>query len=290
MFNFQTISAELENLGGLKTVAEVYQEIAAIYIQKNKEIVLESRNFYDGLLEIFNEIMAAHKKIHKILPQKNAKNLKKKAMVLMSANAALYGEIVEKVFQKFESDALIEKTDRDLIVMGKFGKAMMDRSRVREEYKYFDFPDMQFDLTALKPIIELFSAYEEVAIYYGSFRNLANQVPAVKNVRETAEAASSISEKKNAQKGANYIFEPSLEKLYGFFEAEIFASIIEQLSYDFALSKLSSRALLLDNVIGNIEKNSKRILLLKQKLEHDAKNKKQADSFPSILQAINFSY
>lgn len=290
MYNFQTINVELENLDGLKTVAEVYQEIAAIYVKKNKEVVLESRNFYDGLSEVFSEIIAAYKKAYKVLPQKNAKNLRKKVMVLMSANAGLYGEIVEMVFKKFENDATQKKADRDLIVIGKYGQAMMKNSALREDYKYFDFPDAQFNLTTLKPIIELLAAYEEVAIYYGSFKNIVNQMPAVKNVREAAKAASSLPETQLAQKSENYIFEPSLEKLYHFFEAEIFASIIEQLSYEFTLSKLSSRALLLDKVVGNIEKKAKRVLLIKQKFEHDAKNKKQADSFSGILQATSNSY
>lgn len=277
-------------MDGLKTIAEVYQEIAAIYIQKNKEIVLESRKFYDGLSEIFSEIIAAYKKVYKVLPQKNAKNLRKKVMVLMSANTGLYGEIVEKVFKKFENDAAAKKADRDLIVIGKYGQAMMKNSVLQENYKYFDFPDAQFNLTTLKPIIELLAAYEEVAIYYGSFKNIVNQVPAVKNVREAAKAVSALPEAQSAQKSENYIFEPSLEKLYHFFEAEIFASIIEQLSYEFTLSKLSSRTLLLDKAVGNIEKKAKQVLLVKQKLEHNAKNKKQADSLPGILQATSHSY
>lgn len=287
MYNFRTISAELEDLGGLKTVAEVYQEIAAIYIQKNKEIVLESRNFYDGLSEIFSEIISAYKKTYKILPRTNAKNLKRKIMVLMSANAGLYGEIVEKVFKKFEDDAMLEKTDSDFLVIGKTGKAMMQNSALRRDYKYFDFPDAKFNLATLKPIIEYLVAYDEVVVYYGGFKNLAIQMPMVKNVREAVKEADVLGAR---QKKGNYIFEPSLEKLFYFFETEIFSSIIEQLSYEFTLSKLSSRTLLLDKVVGNVEKKMNRVLLAKQKIEHDARNKKQTDSFPSILEALSVSY
>lgn len=285
MYNFRTINIELENLESLKTVAGVYQEIAAIYIQKNKEIILESRNFYDGLSEIFNEIVSAYQKSQKIWLRKKEGNLRKKAMVLMSANAGLYGEIVGMVFKKFENDAALEKTDRDLIIIGKTGKELMRGSVLHEDYQYFDFPDAKFNLATLKPIIELLASYEEVSVYYGSFKNLAVQRPAVKNIRAAEKETDPLPGQKILRKKGNYIFEPSLESLRGFFEEEFFSSIIEQLSYEFTLSKLSSRTLLLDKVIGNIEKKAKRFLLMKQKSAHDSKNKKQTDSLPGILQA-----
>ena len=281
------INIELANLDGLKTLAEVYQEVAAIYIQKNKEIIIESRNFYDGLSTVFNEIVSAYKAAARAAPGKKAK---KKVMVLMSANAGLYGEIIEKVFKKFEKEAAEKKTDRDLVIIGKYGKAMMDGSVLREDYTYFDFPDANLNFAVLKPIIDLLAAYEEVAVYYGSFKNLVNQIPAIKNVREAAQEAVAPSGQRVTQKKPSYIFEPSLEQLYRFFEAEIFSSIIEQLSYEFTLSKLSSRTLLLDGVIGNIEKKVKRALLIQQKKTHDAVNKKQGDSIPGILQATSISY
>ena len=53
--------------------------------------------------------------------------------------------------------------------------------------------------------------------------------------------------------GIKFIFEPSLEEVFNFFDAEIVASLLQQTFHESRLAKLASRLLLLDRSIVKVE-------------------------------------
>ncbi len=79
-----------------------------------------------------------------------------------------------------------------------------------------------------------------------------------------------------------YLFEPSLEKILQFFEAEIFASIFEQTIHESQLAKNGSRMLLLDNASQNIKDSLKKTELHLRILKHRQTNTKQLNALTGM--------
>ena len=79
-----------------------------------------------------------------------------------------------------------------------------------------------------------------------------------------------------------YFFEPSLEKIMAFFEAEIFSSIFEQTIFESQLAKFASRMTSLEIRVEKIKELLKQIDIEKQKVKHRIMNKKQLDVLSSI--------
>ncbi len=72
-----------------------------------------------------------------------------------------------------------------------------------------------------------------------------------------------------------FLFEPSIEKILGFFETEIFASLFDQTIRESQLAKLASRILAMDTASDNINREIKRTDLTKMRNAHMIANRKQ---------------
>src|SRR3990167_3327468 len=102
-------------------LAEVYEEISIMRIQRIKTSVLKTRNFSDELSKVFFDVKSSYvnkliemrkKRVTKNtpLPTNLTKN-NKEALVLLSANTKLYGDIVPRVFNLFLDQARKRKSD-----------------------------------------------------------------------------------------------------------------------------------------------------------------------------------
>ena len=123
------IEEDLQALNTVKDLAESYEEIAVIRMQKIKDSVLKARNFLAEISDIFvdlkssyerevKDLLARMKKGEKTLLttlQKNGKTL----LVYLSSNGRLYGSVTQKTYHLFVQD--LEKpefTNCDIVVIG----------------------------------------------------------------------------------------------------------------------------------------------------------------------------
>jgi F0F1-type ATP synthase gamma subunit len=165
----------------------------------------------------------------------------------------------------------------DVVVIGKVGKRVFEKDNPGVDFTYFDYPDTKMDTVLLKPIILHIAAYERVVIFHTQFQSLVNQTPGAFII---SESQVDMPESKTSRK---YIFEPSLDRIIEYFEKEIFGSIFEQSMHESQLSKLASRMVNLDSTVGNIRKKMGELNLRKRLLEHQARNKQQADAVSRIV-------
>src|SRR5579871_6693668 len=143
------VNEELEALNSLKELAESYEEIAVVRMQKIKDSVLKTRDFLADLSDIFVDLKSSYEREVKdllervkkgdktVIPglQKNGKAL----MVYLSSNGKLYGSVTEKTFRLFIED--LKKTPQegtDLVVIGTAGKEMFEGSSYRRPFEYFE--------------------------------------------------------------------------------------------------------------------------------------------------------
>lgn len=274
------IVAEKEGLLGLKNLVEVYEEIAASRMQKVRGAVLQSRLFMAGLVSVFKKVRAAYRK----LPDKpkSARRLNGRTVaVFISANAGLYGDIVDRTYAAFESFIRAQKCD--VVVLGKLGVKMMADKMPDVLYNYFDFSDEGIDMESFELIMRYLIQFEKIAVFHGQFKTILTQTPVKTDVSGedilTTELGAPAPVDKNE---GMYLFEPSVEDIARVFEGEILASIFEQTLHESQLSKFASRMLALDRSLESIDKRMIIVRSSERRVAHKLRNRKQLTTISGI--------
>lgn len=285
---------ELEALNSIKDLAQSYEEIAVVRMQNIKDSVLKTRDFLAELSDVFVDLKASYgremrelvekrKKGDKtILPllQKNGKTLQ----VYLSSNGKLYGAVTQKTFKLFLQDLKKpENASADLVIIGSAGKEMFDSASEKKAYEYFEIPDTSVDITHIRKLMVKFLQYDKVYVYYGKFGNVVQQSPIAssitgENIFET-EAAPVAREDR-------FIFEPILEKIFHFFETQIMANLFSQTLLENQLARHASRVNAMEEALGHIEEESRKLNMEKVRLKHLSQNKKQLETISGVLSLI----
>lgn len=287
------VTEELEALNSLKDLAQSYEEIAVIEMQKIKDSVLKTRDFLADISDVFvdlkasytrevNDLIARRKRGDKtVLPalQKNGKTL----MVYLSSNGKLYGAVTQKTFKLFIEDVkkIGKDTNTDIIVIGSAGKEMFEGSAYTRPFEYIEIPDVKIDLTHIKTVMEKFIPYDKVHVYYGKFGNVVTQAPI-----QTSINGEDIFETENftpTPRQDRFIFEPTLEKIFHFFETQIMANLFSQTLLENQLARHASRVNAMEEALLHIEDESKKLNRLKTRIKHLSQNKKQLETISGVL-------
>lgn len=284
MVTKREVVEEFNRTSALKDILETYEEIAASRMQNARSGVLSSRLFIEELNYIFQQVKSSYKdEILKMMKQRHIKDPKeltfierngKTLYVLLSSNTGLYGDVIKQTFNLFLD--LIKKENADAAIIGRVGAELFENSGAKKPYAKFNLPDNSVDNTSLKKIVEYVIQYEKVFIVYGRFETIMTQKPIVTGISGDPLAQ----EQTNTQ--VKYFFEPSLDKIMKFFEAQIFASLFEQTVFESQLAKFASRMTSLELRVESIKDILKDIFLEKEKVKHRIINKKQLETFSSM--------
>ena len=278
---------EIVQVQTLKTLTEIYGEIASIRMMKTRQFVLENREFMRSINNIFRDVLASYAvKLSRLVQSGKMKSggrvtflahNGKKVAVFISANTGFYGEIVQKTFKRFLGD-IKDQEEMEVTIIGKLGRLLFLDKFPQKPYTYFDLPDYGVDETKLSEIIKHLVAYEEIRLYYGKYQSVVTQ----KSTVNLISAGTAVS-KNIAKPEVEFIFEPSMEKILMFFEAEIFASLFDQSVRESQLAKFASRILAMDRAFETINQRLKYLDLEEMKLSHKTANNKQLNSLSSVM-------
>lgn len=286
MVSRREVVEEFNRVSTFKNILETYEEIAAGRMQNARSSVLSGRSFIEELNYIFQQVKTSYR--NEVLKKMHMKKIKdpnqltfidrngKTLFLLLSSNTGLYGDIVRKTFNLFIE--LLKKEKADAAIVGRVGLEYLKSSESKIPYSYFNMPDSSINNDDLKKIIAYIISYQKVFIVYGRFENVIKQEPIVTSISGDPLPASQT---ESASK-VKYFFEPSLEKILQFFEAEIFASLFEQTVFESQLAKFASRMTSLELRVENITDILKVISLEKEKVRHRIMNKKQLETFSSM--------
>ena len=270
---------ESDGLMNLKSLVEVYEEVAASRMQKVRKSVLTARQFLQGLLSVFVRIRTVYKGVSSDFGKNLASNGRTVA-VLITANSGLYGDIVEKTFQLFAEYVAVNKTD--VVVLGTLGLKMMNERIPGVLYNYFDFDDDEVDVDSFDMIMRYLMQFEKIIVFHGQFRTIVDQSPVATSVSGDTIETEKIVEESSIKSKSQYIFEPGLTDIAKVFEGEILASLFEQTLHESQLAKFASRMLALDRSMENIDE---RIGIVGQELiksRHRVMNRKQLSTIAGM--------
>lgn len=278
---------EIKQVTSLKELTEVFGEIASSRMRKIRGYVLRNREFLQSIDSIFKDTLAAYaQKLNALVKEGKMKeggrvtflaHNGKTVSVLISANTGFYGSVVKETFKKFIDD--VRKQDVEVTLIGKVGRSLFLASEPNKPYVYFDLPDYGVNPTKLGEVIKHLVQYEEIRVYYGKFETLVTQKPDIQLIS----AGTSVGKDMKGKVETAYLFEPSVEDILMFFEAQIFTSIFDQSLRESQLAKFASRILAMDRAAQNINSRVKSLELKKLTLSHKRANMKQLNSLSSVM-------
>ena len=278
------ITEEFDRISTLKDVLETYEEIAAARMQNTRSSVISGRLFISELNYIFQQVKSSHR--DEMLRKMKRRHIKdpskltfierngKTLYVLLSSSSGLYGDIIKKTSELFIN--LVREEKADAVIIGRVGLELFKNANLLITYNYFDLPDNKVDNQALKKIISYILQYERIFIVYGRFENIISQKPIVTSI-----SGDPILREETVS-NVKYFFEPSLDKIMKFFEAQIFASLFDQTVFESQLAKFASRMTSLELRVENIKDVLKDVAFEKEKIRHRIINKKQLETFSSM--------
>lgn len=289
------IQEDLEALNNVKELAESYEEIAVIRMQKIKDSVLRTRSYLIAISDIYVDLKSSYnmevkdlikrmRKREKTLLaslQKNGKTL----MVYLSSNGRLYGSVTQKTYHLFLDDLKKpEFANADIAIIGSAGKEMFETSSETRPFTYFEIPDTKVEINHIKKIMQSFMPYEKVFVYYGKFGNVVNQSPISSSITGEDIFEAEVPEIKERED--KFIFEPDLEKIFHFFETQIMANLFSQTLLENQLARHASRVNSMEAALVNIEEETKKLNRLTTRLKHLTQNKKQLETISGVISLL----
>jgi ATP synthase F1 gamma subunit len=286
------IVEELEALNSIKELAESYEEIAAVEMQRIRDSVLKTREFLIDISDVFvdlkssytrevNDLIARRKKGDKsIMPV--LQKINKTLMVYLSSNGKLYGPVTQKTFKLFtEALQKVNSDATDIVIIGNAGKELYENSKINKQYEYFDIPDSKVGIGHIKKLMQKFLQYEKVYVYYGKFGNLVSQSPIATSI--TGEDIFETENVTPVTREDRFIFEPNLEKIFHFFETQIMTNLFSQTLLENQLARDVSRVNAMEEALIHIDIESKKLSRLGVRLKHSQQNRKQLETISGIV-------
>ncbi|MBI5122402.1 F0F1 ATP synthase subunit gamma [Candidatus Roizmanbacteria bacterium] len=288
----KVITEELEALNSLKDLAESYEEIAVIRMQNIKDSVLKTRDFLARLSDVFVDLKSSYNREVKDLIARikkgdktlihNLQKIDKTLMVYLSSNGRLYGSVTQKTFKLFIQDLKNSQAETtDMVVIGSAGREMYEGSGIKRPFQFFDLPDTAFKVDHLKELMQKFLQYERVHVYYGKFGNVVKQSPIATSI--TGEDIFETEKFSPTPREDRFIFEPTLEKIFHFFETQIMANLFAQTLLENQLARHASRVNAMEEALIHIEDEGKKLNQQKTRLKHLLQNKKQLETMSGVI-------
>jgi ATP synthase F1 gamma subunit len=276
----------------LKDLAESYEEIAVVRMQRIRDSVLKTRDFLADISDVFVDLKSSYNLEVKdlmakiktgdrgILPILQKKN--KTLLVYLSSNGGLYGAVTQKTYKLFMEELAKTEADKtDIVVIGNAGRIMFEGSGSKRPYEYFEIPDTTVEVSHIKTLMKKFLEYVKVSVFYGKFGNVVKQTPIETSI--TGEDIFETETLSEVPREDRFIFEPTLQKIFHFFETQIMANLFSQTLLENQLARHASRVNAMEEALGHIEDETKKLNAQKVRVKHLADNKKQLETISGVV-------
>lgn len=251
----------------MQGILETYEEMAASRMQKIRTELLLAKNYYDGLTDVSHEIGMD---IVNVVGSDTVIS----AMVLLSSNSGMFGDLPERVVIDFARE--IKDKSCDVFVIGEMGAKLLRSIYPNRNFQTLSLPNEEMRTDTLANVIEQLRAYRQIKIFYGQFINIIRQVPTSRTLSGELTLASLAAEDQEQRKRRlKYLYEPSVEEVGEKIGKEVFANIFEETAGQSKLSKFAARLIHLDESLSNLDLLQKKTYKLKIRWHRKLDNKKQ---------------
>lgn len=245
MPSLKFLKDNIESHISMKGLVEVYEEMAATTMREIREAILGSRDYYHGLAALSAEVGADLSLLETL-------QTKKSAIVLLSSDEGMYGEIIDKVFGQFVTKARSDK-NIDVYVAGRIGRELMAVVAPEIKYTSLQMPKLTGSAEIIKQIGAQLFHYRSVELLFGQFHSIAKQEASSRILSASSVELTSQDWAGEINLKLKFLYEPSPKQISTVFGEQIFSGILEQTIKEGELAKNASRLMHLDQALTNID-------------------------------------
>ncbi len=281
----QNYNNELNELSVLRTITQVYSQVASFWMKQTADSVIRSRDYLAEMNEVFITVFSSYSDQIRRIAHRNTFFKKgkitflahngKKVAVFMAANSGFYGDILKKTFDVFIKD--VRENNYEVTIVGKQGIPLFLSEEPDRPYTFFDLSDEKIDQNQVVDLVHHLVQYDDIRIYHGKFINFLSQEPTVFLI-----PSDPYPNLKEGERRDHYLFEPNIETILMFFEKQIFTSVFEQTIRESQLAKFGSRLQVMDRSGENIKVSIQKLKEKNLRFIHQEANKKQLTRYASM--------
>jgi len=235
MRQIKTISEELEQIRTVNNITSVFESIASMKIAKIKQQVLDSKEFFGELWDMYSNLNVSTEGIDMARQAQITKD--KSLFVVITAEGGFSGDIDRKLI-----DWMLKQFDpknTEIIAIGNHGVTQLRQNGV-EVASTFDLPTEDNDMD-LQPMMQEIVQYPETTVYYQTYVSLS--VQDVKRIQLKAQVDSLSQNQQGSEPitSHNYIFEPSEAAVVSHLESSMLSVALAQVILESKLAQHASR-------------------------------------------------
>lgn len=238
----------IEEGEALKTIAQVYTDIASAKLKKIRNAVEANRFFLNELTSVYKVVkeMGLRKGI---LPKKNNKTIS----ILITSNYHFYGDINNKLIKFYLNN--IPNLTTDQIIIGQTAVTYLQEIDylARSPIKYAPFI-LQSDypkLDELNKLVSVIQPYQQILVFYSELKTVMTQIPRYKDITQNPSYQAKMAKEEKLE--PIFIFEPELKKILDFFESQVTNLLLQQAFLESELARTGSRLVSMDQAQTNAE-------------------------------------
>jgi len=275
------IRANLNSTNSVSSIAHILENIASIRITQIKDEVLQSRDFFSRLWAMYSQLRISDKDAQAGSSPNTDTNPKtnKKAVILITANAGLTGEVDTHLISQVIFE--VDPKDTDFFVLGMHGQSLLLQHNINP-IKTFRFPEVgnAIDVSELMQALQPYSA---PTVYYPSYDSLSIQRVFSLELKSTVQKLGSQDRNLNQEEiifKDNCIFEPSVTEVVVYLEQMMMSTILTEIILESNLAQLSSRFNAMNvasSKANNMAKNLQRRFVQLKRYESDESNRRYSN-------------
>lgn len=284
MKSLKKITIELNDIGQIKGLLNVYEQITAVKMQEVRKKVEISQIYFKGLSKIAEEVALD-------LTSFNP-GTTKSAAIFLSADERLYGDIIEKTMVNFVNFVKDCDSETDIIVIGKVGQELMRTYDPGINFKTLELPiDKEaLGVSNLSILLPEIGHYKKITLFYAEYKSLANQEPTSLSIsgEDVAKTGTELDKDQEYVIRLKNIYEPDVASIGEKFAKEISASILDQSINENQLAKNASRLMFLDTSLDNIDVKINSLGSERKSTKKKREQKKQTERVSRIISMGRF--
>lgn len=273
MSSLKRFITRIEFTHDVSGIVTALQELSVIEMQQIRDSVFTTRNYMSVLLDIFIDVRTNYERlVTKKL--KTAPPRPTTALILLSQNARFSDTNISQVFNDFITE--VEKYPKaDLILVGKVAVQLAYQHGLDQTHtlKEVAIPDRVKSVTDFSELLSLLTAYQQLFVFHGSFKNLVTQETLAKELSGRTTLLE-VDEQVEREK-RNFLYEPEIERIIEYFEQEVKKGLLLQASSESRLAHLGSRIQNLELSRTSIDEELKKLDGQYRRQHRHAQAKKQ---------------
>ncbi|MBP7760177.1 F0F1 ATP synthase subunit gamma [Candidatus Saccharibacteria bacterium] len=229
------VEKDMAGIGTLKDLTNVFESLASTQVAKVKNKAQTSQQFFQLLWQRYTSLRVDPAK--RITARGDAGGSNgRTALILISAEAGLSGDLDMRMIETMQSDYEPEKTD--IIVLGSHGASQLSQRGI-PYVKFYQVPESDTYID-VSPVIAFVLPYERIIVYYEEYLSLGQQ-----EVRSIDLISRMKTMSKDAEEDVitdlETIFEPSLDEIADQMEITMMSLALSQTILESGLAQAASR-------------------------------------------------